>query len=332
MAPPVFAGCVMCLFLGAVIFSAALSSAQKTSSSLHFESVDVGQDVKLDCSYEDGSAVVFFWYKQTLGHKPQLISKFFKHKSNGSLNGEFGKDSRFALETSRGKNDLKISNVQISDSATYYCVSGYSYVFEHLAGIIVHVKSSVSIIQTSVYQSESDTTRDSKTLSCTVQTGICDEEHSVYWFKDSGEALSREIYTYRSGNDQCEQNTNTQTHTCVYNLKMASAGTYYCAVASCGQILFGNGTKLEDSSLLLQVLSGALVFSNILVVILTYTVCKTKSNRSKDPPSAATAPHAESHQDENNLHYAALRDMKFSGSRRERGEASRECVYSSVKQ
>ncbi|KAF3836868.1 hypothetical protein F7725_004332 [Dissostichus mawsoni] len=42
----------------------------------------------------------------------------------------------------------------------------------------------------------------------------------------------------------------THKHTCVYNLPMENlnpshAGTYFCAVASCGHILFGNGTKLD---------------------------------------------------------------------------------------
>ncbi|KAJ8337701.1 hypothetical protein SKAU_G00366670 [Synaphobranchus kaupii] len=37
---------------------------------------------------------------------------------------------------------------------------------------------------------------------------------------------------------------------CVYNfpkrnLSLSDAGTYYCAVATCGEILFGNGTKLD---------------------------------------------------------------------------------------
>ncbi|CAK6973027.1 uncharacterized protein LOC122973263 isoform X2 [Scomber scombrus] len=58
------------------------------------------------------------------------------------------------------------------------------------------------------------------------------------------------IYTQGGGIDQCELNTNTHTNTCVYNLPMKSlnlshAGTYYCAVASCGQIVFGKGTTLE---------------------------------------------------------------------------------------
>uniref|UniRef100_A0A3B4YHW9 Ig-like domain-containing protein n=1 Tax=Seriola lalandi dorsalis TaxID=1841481 RepID=A0A3B4YHW9_SERLL len=106
--------------------------------------------------------------------------------------------------------------------------------------------------QALVHQSGSETIQPggSVTLSCTVHTGTCDGEHSVYWFKDSEESHPGLIYTHGDRNDQCERKPETQTQTCVYNLPMENlnrshAGTYYCAVASCGHILFGNGTKLD---------------------------------------------------------------------------------------
>ncbi|KAJ8337707.1 hypothetical protein SKAU_G00366730 [Synaphobranchus kaupii] len=42
----------------------------------------------------------------------------------------------------------------------------------------------------------------------------------------------------------------TLPKSCVYNfpkrnLSLSDAGTYYCAVATCGEILFGNRTKLD---------------------------------------------------------------------------------------
>ncbi|KAF3836870.1 hypothetical protein F7725_004334 [Dissostichus mawsoni] len=86
-------------------------------------------------------------------------------------------------------------------------------------------------------------------LNCTVHTGSCDGKHSVYWFKNSEDSPGL-IYTHGGNNDQCERKPNTKTHSCVYNLPMENlnpshAGTYFCAVASCGHILFGNGTKLD---------------------------------------------------------------------------------------
>uniref|UniRef100_A0A8C9X1A6 Ig-like domain-containing protein n=1 Tax=Sander lucioperca TaxID=283035 RepID=A0A8C9X1A6_SANLU len=170
----------------------------------------------------------------------------------------------------------------------------------------------------------------SVTLNCTVHTGTCDGEHSVYWFKNSEESQPGLIYTHGDRNDQCERKPNTQTHTCVYNLPMKSlnishAGTYYCAVVSCGHVLFGNGTKLHledevDSPFLVYFLSAALAFTTILSVLLAFLMYKVnKRNRCQ------TA-------DADNLHYAALSVNLPNRSRRQRNNTNDECVYSSVKQ
>ncbi|XP_036066651.1 uncharacterized protein LOC112139522 [Oryzias melastigma] len=248
MTPLVFAGCVTCLLLGTVAFS----WAQKPSSSLHFETVLVGEEVTLKCLYQGTLADFFFWYKHPLGQKPQLMSTFFTHKNNGYFENPFKNDPRFELETEEDKYHLKISNMEMSDSATYYCISSFSFRFTFLEGFSLHVKNSSSYIQTSVDQSSSENIHagDSVTLNCTVHTGSCDGEHRVYWFKDSEDSHPGLIYTDGGRNDQCERKKNTQTHSCVYelplkNLTESHSGIYYCAVVSCGHILFGNGTKLQ---------------------------------------------------------------------------------------
>ncbi|XP_045921692.1 uncharacterized protein LOC123981094 isoform X1 [Micropterus dolomieu] len=346
MTPPMFALYVTCLLLGGMADTTALEQ----SSSLRFVSVRFGEDVTLECFYKDGVAVMFYWYKQILGQKPQLVSKLYKHDKNGSLNGEFKNDPRFELDTTTGKNHLTISYVQISDSATYYCISGYSYVYDFLEGFFIHVKGSGLKVPASVHQSVSETIQPggSVTLNCTVHTGTCDGEHSVYWFKNSEESHPGLIYTYGGRNDQCERNSNTQTQTCVYDLPLESLNlshnvTFYCAVASCGHILFGNGTKLEfkengGSLVLVYFLSGALTFTTIVVAVLAYTaykMYKMNSCQCTDPQarsSTASAPNVESYQGAESIHYAALRRNKANRPRRQGDDTWSECVYSSVRQ
>ncbi|XP_067381384.1 uncharacterized protein [Channa argus] len=273
-----FALYVTCLFVANV---AHMTTSKPTS--LQFKSANLGENVTLLCVCKDDAAVMFFWYKQSLGHKPKLVSTFYKHNNIGTFHNEFENNPRFSLETGKQKNDLKIKYLHISDSATYYCVKSNLYDFEFCDGITVSIKNSDYYNRALLHQSESQTIQPggSVTLDCTVDSWTCDGEHSVYWFKVSADSHPGLIYTHGGSNNHCKEKTDTQSHTCVYNLPIDSlnrshAGTYYCAVASCGHILFGNGTNvdLKESLVLVYFLSGALTFTTILAVLLAFSVYK----------------------------------------------------------
>ena len=239
--------------LSGFLFPSAPTTVLKTSTYVRqdsgFVSANLGDSVTMHC-FSTGEAVMFYWYKQTLGQKPQLLSTYYKHDKSGIFKDEFKNNSRFALDTGNGNNHLTILDLRISDSATYYCTGCYVYDFEFAEGFTVSVKGSGLNIPALVHQSASESIQpgDSVTLNCTVHTGTCGGEHSVYWFKHSEGLHPGLMYTHGGRNSQCGRKNNTQTHTCVYNLPMKSlnhshAGTYYCAVASCGHILFGGETK-----------------------------------------------------------------------------------------
>ena len=97
---------------------------------------------------------------------------------------------------------------------------------------------------------------DSVTLTCSlfsdsVKTS-CGDEHSVLWFRVGSEKSHPNII-YAEGNrrDGCDKKPDARSPamSCFYSfsktVSSSDAGTYYCAVASCGEILFGNGTKLD---------------------------------------------------------------------------------------
>ncbi|XP_067436134.1 uncharacterized protein [Thunnus thynnus] len=349
MTSPVFAFYLTCLFLGKMAQITHLKFSSSVRQDSGFISANAGDETTLQCFYEGDVAARLYWYKQTLGQKPRIISTFYKYEVISTFHDEFNNNPRFTLDTEKGKNHLKITDLHISDSATYYCVSSYLNTLEFLEGTTLSVKGSGLNIQASVHQSASESIQPggSVTLNCTVHTGTCDDgNHSVYWFKDSQESQPGIIYTHGGRNDQCERNNNKQTHTCVYNLPMKSlnlshAGTYYCAVASCGQILFGDRTKLDfehevDSLVLVYFLSGALAFTTILSVLLAFSVYKMKKRNScqSEPQHGFAAPStadAEGYQDTDNLHYAALNANVANRSRKARNNTKDECVYSSVK-
>lgn len=86
------------------------------------------------------------------------------------------------------------------------------------------------------------------TLQCIIQNEqqSCGGEHRVYWFRQgSGKSSPGIIYTQES----CKNSsvTASPTRSCVYNLSMRNInpGTYYCAVVTCGEIIFGHGINLD---------------------------------------------------------------------------------------
>ncbi|XP_063321738.1 uncharacterized protein LOC134619831 isoform X2 [Pelmatolapia mariae] len=194
-----------------------------------------------------------------------------------------------------------------------------------------------SNVQAVVQQSASETIQpgDSVTLNCTVHTGTCDEEHSVYWFKDSGDFYPGLLYTHGGRNDQCEKNE--QTHNCVYNLPMnnlnlSHTGTYYCAVASCGHILFGNGTKLDFEHNVFW--SGTFAVTSILSVLLAFSVCAiSKKCICKSPESQASLPKSDAmgFQEAERLYFPSSTVNLRNRSRSQKDHTWSECVYYSVK-
>uniref|UniRef100_A0A3Q3VXY2 Ig-like domain-containing protein n=1 Tax=Mola mola TaxID=94237 RepID=A0A3Q3VXY2_MOLML len=312
-----------------------------------FVLANVGEKVTMPCFYQ-GLATMLSWYKQHLGKKPRLISNFNKFEKSDHFRNEFKNSSRFILNTGEGKNHLTIFDLHISDSATYYCAGLQIYNLEFGEGYTISVKGSGLNVPALLHQSASQTIQPggSVTVNCTVQTGTCDGQQSVYWFTNSAESHPGFIYTQGGRNDQCERNTDTQTHTCVYNLaslNLSHAETYYCAVALCGHMLF------VDSSVLVYFLTGSLVFTTIVVLLLVYAtyILSNKSKRGRLSLISLTLciyvygwSHTLSTMNENkykdldsdNIHYAALSEHIVTRSRRQTDDTQSECVYSSLRQ
>ncbi|XP_061090010.1 uncharacterized protein LOC133123556 [Conger conger] len=194
------------------------------------------------------------WLKQPLGQKPQVVARKSHYQSDAIFSYEFKNSTRLSANATQGKFYLTISQVEASDSATYYCTTVfYSEIsFEDGTTLIVMESQSRTIVLQQP-ESESVQSGDSVTLQCTVHTETCAGEHSVYWFRQaSGESPPGIIHTHGHRSDECQRSSGTvsPTQSCVYNfpkrnLSRSDAGTYYCAVATCGEILFGNGTKLD---------------------------------------------------------------------------------------
>ncbi|KAL6117234.1 sirpd [Pungitius sinensis] len=145
-------------------------------------------------------------------------------------------------------------NISKEDEATYFCFTGSSYSPRFGDAIFLAVKDGG--LQKSFYveqspEAESVLPGDSVTLQCSLVSrdkddGVqCPHGRSVFWFRSgSGGSHPGFIYT---------QDTQPGNTSCVYRLSKriqssSDAGTYHCAVASCGEILLGGGTRVDTST------------------------------------------------------------------------------------
>uniref|UniRef100_A0A3Q3G2X4 Ig-like domain-containing protein n=1 Tax=Labrus bergylta TaxID=56723 RepID=A0A3Q3G2X4_9LABR len=87
---------------------------------------------------------------------------------------------------------------------------------------------------------------DNVTLTCPRDESLSSTQ--LFWLRlVSGDFV---IYTHGNRSGGCEESPETHSpQKCVYSfsktVKSSDASTYFCAVAACGEILFGNGTKID---------------------------------------------------------------------------------------
>ena len=129
-----------------VLFSVHVVDGTQSSSirqDKHLKSVDVGDTVTLHCQYNVAMSVHLSWYRQTLGDKPQLVSTLLKLGQEYRLHNEFEGNPRFSVSGGEGSNHLRISDVQPSDSAMYFCCESLENRVEFADGVFLNVKGMV---------------------------------------------------------------------------------------------------------------------------------------------------------------------------------------------
>nr|XP_023676830.1 uncharacterized protein LOC111848785 isoform X1 [Paramormyrops kingsleyae] len=269
----------------------------------------LGDTITLHCTFSSGHSSYFYWFKQAVGESPQSIMSIYSHSIDPLLYGEFQGDQRFAIQKNSTSMMLTISNAKLADGGFYYCCtrSYEQIIFENKIFLKYEGLPTTNRYFSLQLVSDSVQPGDSVTLQCTIVTESCAGEHSVYWFKHgSGESLPGVIYTNGNRSDKCEKSpeAGSPTRSCIYslpkrNLNLSDAGTYYCAVAMCGEILFGNGTKLEITGIDQENQSSPLVLglaiSNILcviIIIILIYVQKTRIQRNTHQ-WFSTTPHSE---------------------------------------
>ncbi|XP_055012599.1 uncharacterized protein LOC110168904 isoform X2 [Boleophthalmus pectinirostris] len=264
MAPSQILTCILYVFMHTVAHTQA-----------HFLSAPVGDEVVLTCSslHHVRSGARLYWFKYSIGMEPTVITVLNKYNQK--------------------------------DSAIYHCIIRLGYELKFVESIALIVRDLNSELR--IHQSASEIIEpgQSVSLKCNVQAESCGGGHRVHWFKQSEESAAGVLYSHGGTNtgDGCKNDGKSPTNICVYNLPIHNVsaeqtGTYYCAVAACGQVLFGNGTRvsidasssgaLKAAPVHVYVLSGALMFTSSLLIAMTLYLClKNSSGSGENSASSA---------------------------------------------
>ncbi|XP_066537396.1 uncharacterized protein [Hoplias malabaricus] len=265
---------------------------------LQVQSVNYGENVTVKCDQQfiKGKLQNLAWYKQSLGKLPQLVGRV---SENGIVRLAQPFTDRFTVTENEGIFDLIIIKTVEEDAGIYFCVKAKESFTVFGSGTLLLFSDEKpkkhDLTEIDVKSGESIT------LQCSVQMIAlsCSGEHSVYWLRHgSGESPPGIIYTHGDTNSQCSRSSETDspTQSCVYklpktNLSLSDAGTYYCAVAVCGQILFGNGTKLNvtgDITWIVATLTVFNVISVFVIVVLAVLLHKNQQTGTLGKPCRLT--------------------------------------------
>uniref|UniRef100_A0A3P8RYA2 Ig-like domain-containing protein n=1 Tax=Amphiprion percula TaxID=161767 RepID=A0A3P8RYA2_AMPPE len=251
------------------------------------QTVGVGQNVTLTCTRQTSlyQQPTLHWIRLVSGKSPEFLGGTHTFDYHG-----VNKTPHITTKQGPGTFILQIHETQLNDSGFYYCIKVKRLNMEFMNTTFLKVK---------VPPSDPEHPGDPMTLQCSVlsdsEKKTCPEQqHRVFWFRSgSDESHPRLIYADGNSQDECETNPEAQSpQKCIYSFSKtvtsSDAGTYYCAVATCGQILFGNGTKLDNkgnyktfftywlNNISLFLVSAALATSLIVIAFLIYFI-KTKT-------------------------------------------------------
>ncbi|KAM4586005.1 uncharacterized protein V3H82_004965 isoform 2-T2 [Fundulus diaphanus] len=267
----------------------------------------LGQTVTLNCNAAGFDTGLFYWYKMNYGFMVQTVAmgtfsnvkleqhfpdSRFKVNNTGNMHyltiSNVSKEDEATYLCQAGSPYKMVfingTNLSVNGKITsflsvlfHYCPLNQMLLIDVCAFFLCFLnldshKKSYYVKQTSGMKFVSLGTE--VTLQCSLlsekrekeSTGQCAEEHKVFWFRAESESNPGFIYADKK---RC---STQEGGSCEYRLSKiiqspSDTGTYYCAVITCGEILFGEGTKVETRQevCLFGVVLGGLLACSVLV-------------------------------------------------------------------
>ncbi|KAL3973345.1 regulator of G-protein signaling 2 [Sarotherodon galilaeus] len=250
------------------------------------KTVQLGEPANITCALPDVVSIRgVHWYKQSVGDTLKLIVTLYE-----TATPQYGQEifkSRFQTHYDKKFSNLTILKAVQDDEGIYHC-GMIEWINPEWTGTYLLVKgnnetaSNYTVVQWPTVLNPLRS-GNSMTLQCSVYSDsdkMCPRDYNVFWFRAGSDQLHPSII-YTDGNSESEIISDSQER-CLYrfskNVSSSDAGTYYCAVATCGEILFGNGTKLDieeqKSGSEFTVLVMAIIFL-VISVTLIIVCCQT---------------------------------------------------------
>ncbi|XP_062249542.1 uncharacterized protein LOC133958653 [Platichthys flesus] len=244
----------------------------------------VGDELKFTCRRQKTDfGAKLFWIRLVSGNLPEFLGGTHSFDDDG-----VHETPHFTVKQEPGSFVLYINKAEPSDAGGYYCMEHKTLEVNLLSGTFLKIKGPEPDITAVIQVPPSDPvgSGDSVTLQCSVLSDsvnrTCPRYNRLYWFR-ADESHPSLVYVHGSSGDECDGSLEAHSpHRCVFNFcksfSSSDFGTYYCAVVTCGEILFGRGIKLENevvnmwnlqkANTVLCLLSAALAISLIVIVVL----------------------------------------------------------------
>uniref|UniRef100_A0A672IR72 Ig-like domain-containing protein n=1 Tax=Salarias fasciatus TaxID=181472 RepID=A0A672IR72_SALFA len=256
--------------------------------------VDIKQNVTFTCPREsEGKALL--WIRIISGHKPEFLGGTLIFDSS-----EVNQTPHFTTKQGPGTFILNINQTQINDTGLYYCIHTINWTnMTFLKGIFLKIKGPKSFVSGIIQAPPSAAVHpgESVSLQCSVlsdsEKKTCSEDYRVHWFR-AGSHQSHPSFLYTHGaNAEC----GNSSQKCFYNfskkVSVSDAGTYYCAVAACGEVMFGNGAKVDiiehNTRTLINTVIALCIVCAALAASLTVSLYLIWTNKKKDSHSGNTS-------------------------------------------
>uniref|UniRef100_A0A672IN45 Ig-like domain-containing protein n=1 Tax=Salarias fasciatus TaxID=181472 RepID=A0A672IN45_SALFA len=211
---------------------------------------NVKQNVTFTCPRIFGTKVNMYWIRVVSGKNPEFLGGTIGFNSS-----EVNQTPHYTTKQGPGTFILHIHQTQINDTGLYYCIHTSWANMSFSKGVFLKVQGKMNVCFSLVIQAPPSAAvhpGESVSLQCSVlsdsEEKTCSEDYRVHWFRaGSHQSHPSFIYTH-GGNAEC----GNSSQKCFYNfskkVSVSDAGTYYCAVAACGEVMFGNRAKLDNQS------------------------------------------------------------------------------------